>query len=68
MTTKASRWDDPRWHLVIVVPLLFFVIVEDGTISRCLTALALSIAAFRYGCDSARRTSVKTSSLSDVST
>ncbi|MFD6274810.1 hypothetical protein ACFWFI_04410 [Streptomyces sp. NPDC060209] len=56
---KKSSWGHPRWNLTIVVPLLIFVIVEDDVITRCLAAVALTLAAVRYGHESAKRTSVK---------
>lgn len=52
--TKPSRWYHPRWHLVIVAPILILVIVEDDAITRGMGAVALALSAFRYGVDSAK--------------
>ncbi|MFG3285469.1 hypothetical protein [Streptomyces sp. NPDC048111] len=53
MADKNSRWNHPHWHLLIVIPLLIFLVTEDNTITRCLLASALTLAAVRYGRDSA---------------
>lgn len=58
MTNRASRWDHPRWNLLIVVPLLLLVLVEGDVITRGLAVLALTLAAFRYGRESAKRIDV----------
>ncbi|MEU9948130.1 hypothetical protein [Streptomyces sp. NPDC047939] len=55
MTNKAGRRGHPRLNLLIVVPLLLLVLVEGDAITRGLAALALTLAAFRYGSESAKR-------------
>ncbi|MFJ2394858.1 hypothetical protein ACIOTI_19160 [Streptomyces sp. NPDC087843] len=54
MADENSGWNQPHWHLLIVIPLLIFLITEVGTITRCLLASGLTVAAIRYGRDSAR--------------
>ncbi|MGX1541853.1 hypothetical protein [Streptomyces adustus] len=67
MADKNSRWNHPRWHLIVVIPLLIFLITEDDPITRCFLASGLTVAAFRYGRDSARRARVKCASVPDTS-
>lgn len=59
MTNKSGRWSHPRRNLLIVVPLLLLVLVEGDAITRGLAALALTLAAFRYGRESAKRIDVE---------
>ncbi|HEY9330118.1 MAG TPA: hypothetical protein VIS09_18085 [Streptomyces sp.] len=66
MTNKAPRRGNPRWNLLIVVPFLVLVLVEDDAITRGLAALALTLAAVRYGRESATRTNVKGALESDI--
>lgn len=55
MTGKPSRWQHPRWNLIIVVPILIIVLTDDDPISRGIGAVSLALSAFRYGFDSAKR-------------
>lgn len=59
MTSKPNRWQHPRWHLVIVVPILILVLVEDDAITRGIGVVSLALSAFRYGFDSAKRVAVR---------
>ncbi|MFE9608189.1 hypothetical protein [Streptomyces sp. NPDC006012] len=54
MADKNSRWNHPRWHLVMVIPQMICLITEDDTISRCLLVSALTLTAIRYGRESAQ--------------
>ncbi|WP_318208527.1 hypothetical protein [Streptomyces sp. SJL17-1] len=38
MADKNDRWNHPHWHLLILVPLLVFLIIEDDVITRSLLA------------------------------
>lgn len=67
MADKNSRWNHPHWHLVIVIPLLIFLITEDDPITRCLLASGLTLAAIRYGRDSARWPRAKSAPVPDTS-
>ncbi|MFF3617510.1 hypothetical protein [Streptomyces sp. NPDC002580] len=68
MADKNSRWNHPYWHLVFfVIPLLIFLIAEDDRITRCLLASGLTLAAIRYGRESARWARVKAASARDIS-
>ncbi|MER5434291.1 hypothetical protein [Streptomyces sp. NPDC002588] len=61
MADKSSRWDHhPHWHLVQVIPLLIFLIIEDDAITRGFLATGLALAAARYGHALATWTRVKT--------
>lgn len=67
MTKRASRWDHPLWHLVIVVPLPVFVITTDDPIIRGMGALSLALKTFRFGRDSMKPARVKSASDPDIS-
>lgn len=66
MTDKASRWNHPRWHLLIGVPLFIGLITQDGVISRCLLGSAVVLGSIRYGRESATWNSVKTAPEPDI--
>ncbi|MET7364477.1 hypothetical protein ABZS61_01370 [Streptomyces sp. NPDC005566] len=59
---NKSWWDHPHWNLMIVVPLLIFLVVEDDRVVRCLAALSLVLAAVRYGRELAERASAEAAS------
>ncbi|MEU7337566.1 hypothetical protein [Streptomyces sp. NPDC007074] len=67
MTDKNSRWNHPLWHLGFVMPFLIGLITEDDTIMRCILASGLTMAAVRYGRESARWARVKTAPDPDTS-
>lgn len=64
---KNSRWNHPLWHLAVVIPLLIFLITADDTTTRCFLASGLTMAAVRYGRESARWARVKTAPNPDTS-
>ncbi|WP_338677816.1 hypothetical protein V1460_36125 [Streptomyces sp. SCSIO 30461] len=65
MTKKPDGWNDPRWRLLLVVPLLIYVVVEDDAIIRGLLASALALGAFQYGWEMAKRAQAKAAEISD---
>ncbi|MCM1966139.1 MULTISPECIES: hypothetical protein [unclassified Streptomyces] len=54
MAGKSDWRNHPRWHLVILMPLLIFVIAEEDPISRALLATAILVGAARYGRESVK--------------
>ncbi|MEU7018675.1 hypothetical protein [Streptomyces sp. NPDC046385] len=49
MAGKSDWQNHPHWHLLVLVPLLVFSIVEDNVITRCLLVGALFAGAVQYG-------------------
>ncbi|MFG2839776.1 hypothetical protein ACGFYE_32765 [Streptomyces zaomyceticus] len=49
MAGKREWRNHPHGYLVILVPLLVFLIVEDGTVTRIILAWALFSGAVVYG-------------------
>jgi hypothetical protein len=67
MADKNRRWNHPHWHLGFVIPLLIFLITEDDAITRCFLASGLTLAAIRYGRETATWSRAKTAPDPDTS-
>ncbi|WP_326607312.1 hypothetical protein OG930_37690 [Streptomyces sp. NBC_01799] len=65
---REPKWHNhPGWHLVILtLPLLIFVTVEDDAITRFLLASGIAMSATQYGRETAQRASAKTASDPDI--
>ncbi|MFJ5936897.1 hypothetical protein ACPCAE_15915 [Streptomyces cinereoruber] len=55
MADKNDWRNHPHWHLLILVPLLVFLVIEDDVITRSLLAGGLFSGAVRYGRDWVKR-------------
>lgn len=62
MADKTSWWHHPHGNLVAVLPLAVYLVTEDNTITRCLLASSLAVAAVRYGKELAAWSPAKTDS------